>query len=98
MIEDLCTDIANCRKLSYQIFFMINLNEKIKSDTMTEIFANVGLVEAITRLHSDTGFVTTYQRGSHIIDYIYISINIQVSDGGCLLFEIIPIISTPPLV
>ena len=59
MLEDLFTDIAQWRKLGDQIVLMIDLNEKITPGTMTDIFANVGLAEAITQCHSATGFVPT---------------------------------------
>ena len=65
---------------------MIDFIKNITSDTVTDIFANIGLTEAIVHRHCDTGLVPTYQRGSHPIDGIYISRNVQVSDGGYLPF------------
>ena len=40
---------------------MIDLNDNVKSDTVTDIFAKVGLTEAITHRHRATGMVMTYQ-------------------------------------
>ena len=68
---------------------MIKPNEKITLDTVAEIFANIGLTEAITHHHRTIGLVQMYQRGSHTICGIYTLITIQVSAGGYLLFRII---------
>ena len=43
MLENLCMEISQWSKLGEQILLMIELNEKITSDPVTEIFANVGL-------------------------------------------------------
>ena len=69
---------------------MVDLNDNITSDTVEEIFSNVGLTEAITHHHRATGTVTMYQIVSHPIDGIYTLINIQISDGGYPPFGIIP--------
>ena len=69
---------------------MIELNEKITSDTVTDLFANVGLAEAITHRHSATGLVPTYQRLSHPIHDIYTSSTLQVSSSVYRPFRIIP--------
>ena len=69
---------------------MIEINKKITSDTVIEIFANIVLTEAITHHHCATGMVPTHKRGSHTIDSIYTSINLQVSSDGYLQFVIIP--------
>ena len=69
---------------------MIDLNDKITTDTVTEIISNVGLVEAINNCHSNTGLVSTYQRVSHPIYGIYTLSNLQVSSVGYLIFVIIP--------
>ena len=69
---------------------MIGLNEKITSDTVTDIFINLGLVGAITHCHSAIGLVPTYKRGSHPIDGIYTSSTLQVSSCGYVPFGIIP--------
>ena len=90
ILEDLCTYISQWRDLGSQIVLMIDLNENITSDTVTELFVNVGLVEAITNHHCDTGLVLTYQRVSHPIDGIYTSITLQISAGGYLPFGSIP--------
>ena len=90
ILEDLCTDISQWREIGDQIFLMIELNKKIISETVTEVFSNVGLTEAITCRHRATGLVLTYQIGSHPIDVIYTSITFQVSSGGYLTFGIIP--------
>ena len=55
MIEYLCTDIAQWRNLGDQIVLMLYLNENITSDTLTEIFSNVGLMEATTPRTSAKG-------------------------------------------
>ena len=89
MIEYLCTDITQWRTLGYQILFMIEFNEKVTSDTVTELFASVGLPEAITHPHLATGLVPTYQRGSQPIDGIYNTRTINVSAGAYLQFGII---------
>ena len=90
MLEYLCTYISQWRELGDQVVLMIDLNDNITSDTVTELFANVGLTKAINSLHHATGLVPTYQRGSHPINGIYTSIALQVSAGGYLLFGIIP--------
>ena len=69
---------------------MIELNEKITSDTVIEIFANIVLKEAINHRHRDIGLVTMYQIVSHPIDGIYTSITLQVSDERYPPFIIIP--------
>ena len=69
---------------------MIEINKKITSDTVIEIFSNIGFTEAITHHHCATGMVPTHKRGSHTIDSIYTSINLQVSSDGYLQFVIIP--------
>ena len=76
MIEDIFTDITQWPKLGDQLVLTIDPNENITSDTLTEIFVNLGLTEAITHHHCDTGLVTTYQILSHPIDGIYTSINL----------------------
>ena len=90
MLEYLCTYISQCRELGDQVVLMIDLNDNITSDTVTELFANVVLAEAITHCHRKIGLVTTYQRVSHPIDVIYTSSTLWVSSGGYLLFVIIP--------
>ena len=67
---------------------MIDLNENITSDTVTEIFANVGLTEAIAHRQCATGIVPKYQRGSHPIYVIYTSITLKVSAYGYLPLEL----------
>ena len=89
MLEDIFTDIAQWRELGDYIVLMIDLNKKITPDTMKAIFANVGLTGDISCRHSDTGLVTTYQRGSHPIYGIYTSITLQVSSTVYLTFGII---------
>ena len=69
---------------------MIELNEKITSETVTNIFAILGLTEAIIHLHIDTGLVPTRQRESHHIYGIYNFITLQVLSGDYLPFGIIP--------
>ena len=69
---------------------MVDLNENITSDTVEEIFANVGLTEAITHHHRATGMVPTYQIVSHPIDGIYTLITLQISYGIYPPFGIIP--------
>ena len=69
---------------------MIDLNENITSDTVTDIFANVCLTEAITHCHCATGLVPMYQILSHPIDGIYTLITLQVSSRGYLPFGVIP--------
>ena len=69
---------------------MIELNEKATSDTVTEIFANVGLTEALNHHDCAKGMWLPYQTGSHPIDGIYNSSTLQVSYGGYLPFGIIP--------
>ena len=90
MLEDLCTYISQWRDLGDYIVLIVDLNEMITADTVTEIFANVGRAEAIFRRHCDTGLLPTYQRGSHPIDGIYTSINFQISSVVYLSFLIIP--------
>ena len=69
---------------------MTELNEKITSDTVTEIFGNVDLKKAINRHYSASGLVPMHQRGSHPIYGIYTLSTIQVSAGPYLPFVIIP--------
>ena len=69
---------------------MIDLNERITSDTVIELFENVGLAEAITHHHRAAGLVPTHQRESKLIDGIYTSRTLQVSSSGYLPFGIIP--------
>ena len=83
-------EIPQLRYLGNQILLIIDLNEKIISNTMTDIFANVGLTEAITHRHIATGLVPTYQIGSHPIDGIYTLSTLQVSSSGYLQFGISP--------
>ena len=83
-------ETAQWIELGDHIVFIIGLDEKIASDTMVDIFANVGLTEAITHFHSDIGLIPTYQRVSHPLDGIYTSSNLQVSAGGYPPFGIIP--------
>ena len=90
MLEDICRDIAQWFKLGDQIVLMVDLNENITSDTVTNLFKNVGLAEAITHRHFATGLVPKYQRGSHPMYGIYTSSTLQISAGGYLLFIIIP--------
>ena len=90
MLEDLCTDIYQCHELGDQIVLMINLNQNITSDTVTYIFANVGLTEAINHRHLDTFLVTTYQRLSHLINGIYTSRTLQVLSLCYIPFGNIP--------
>ena len=90
MLEDLCTDIAQWSDLGDKIVLMIELIENITSNTVPDIFSNVGLKYAIiTHCHSVTGMVSTYQRESHAIDSIYTLRTLQVSTGGYLPFVII---------
>ena len=51
MLEGLYTYIAQYRDLGDKIFLVIELNEKITSDTVIEIFANVYLTEDMTKHH-----------------------------------------------
>ena len=44
MLEDLCMNITKWCELGDHIYSMIDLNKNITSDTVTKIFANVGLV------------------------------------------------------
>ena len=90
MLEDLCTDIAQCREVGDHIVLMIDLNKKITSDTVTDIFANIGLTEAITHRNRATGLVLTRQRGPQPIYGICNWITIQVSAGSYIPFVIIP--------
>ena len=69
---------------------MIDLNEKITSDTIIDIFAHVSQTEAINHRHSATGLVPKYQKGSHPLYGIHTSITLQVSNGGYPPFGIIP--------
>ena len=69
---------------------MIELNEKITPDTVTDIFSNIDLTEAINHRHCDTGLVPTYQRGSNPIYGIYTLSTLQFSAGGYPSFGIIP--------
>ena len=89
ILENIYTDIAQWSELGDQIVSKIGLNEKITPETVTEIFENVGLTEAITHHHCDTGMVTMYQSQSHPIDGIYTSSTLQVSSGGYIPFVII---------
>ena len=60
MIDDLFTDISEWLDMGDQITLTFDYNENITSDTMTELFENLGLTEAIThRLHA-TGLVMMY--------------------------------------
>ena len=68
---------------------MIELNENITSDTVTEIFANVVLPEAINHRHSATGLVSMHQRRSNPIYGIYTLITLQISAGVYSPFWII---------
>ena len=61
ILEDLCTDISQWCELGNHIFLMIDLNENITSETVTEIFENGGLTEAITHRHHATGLICMYQ-------------------------------------
>ena len=83
-------EIAQWRKIADPIVLMIDLNENITSDTVTEIFANIGLTGDITHHHRATGLVLTHQRGSHPIYGIYTSSTLQVSDIRYLPLGIIP--------
>ena len=90
IIEDLCMYISQWCDLGDHIVLMIDLNEKITSYTVTEIFVNVGLMEAINHCHCATGPVPTFQILSHPIYVIYASITLQLSYGGYLSFGTIP--------
>ena len=81
MLEGLYTYIAQYRDLGDKIFLVIELNEKITSDTVIEIFANVYLTEDMNKRHRDTGLVPNQQRRSHPIYGIYTSGTLQVSAG-----------------
>ena len=91
MLEDLCKYTTQWREIGEYIFLMIELNKKIKSDTVTEIFASIGLMEDINHRHSATGMVPTYQSVSDPIDGIYTPSTIQVPTGSYLPFGIIPL-------
>ena len=91
MLEDLCKYTTQWREIGEYIFLMIELNKKIKSDTVTEIFASIDLMEDINHRHSATGMVPTYQRVSEHIYGIYTPITIQVPPGSYIPFVIIPL-------
>ena len=90
MLEEICMDISRWRKLCYQVVLVIDLNENISSDTMTDIFSSVVLTKAIAPHHCATHMMLMYQIETHPIYGIYTSITLQVSSGGSLPFLIIP--------
>ena len=73
MIEDLLKAIRLFKEAGNQVVLMMDANEDVTCPEMVNALRYVGLVEAITTKHKDSGFVPTYQRGSVPVDGLWIS-------------------------
>ena len=90
MVEDLCATITIYCDSGDQIILMIDLNENITSQNITDTFQQIGLREAITTKYGHTGTVPTYQRGQVPIDGIFLSPTLKISIGGYFPFHAFP--------
>ena len=90
MIQDLCSDIQLWREAGDHIVLMMDANEDVTAEPLTEALQAVGLREVIIEAHSDSGIVPTYQRGSRPIDGIFLSPSLSITKGGYLPFGTAP--------
>ena len=66
---------------------MMDLNEDISSDAITQHFNSLHLHEAILTKHKDDHEIaSTYNRGNKPIDGIFISDHLSITEGGYLPF------------
>ena len=64
------------------IILTIDLNSYVIDSEEAEILRGVGLCEAITERHLESGLVPTHQRGQVLIDSIFLSGSLTILQGG----------------
>jgi len=86
ILADIMQEIQSWQNLGDHIVLLTDFNDNIKEPWVTHWAANLGLVEAITNLHSEMA-PPTFQHGSHPIDGIFITPQLlQKLVGGYLSF------------
>ena len=87
--KDLANDIATWQKHGEQLILSGDWNEDVAGTNLKTWMGTFGLREAITTMHSSKP-PPTFQRGSHAIDGIFVSPNIDVYRSGYLGFGEVP--------
>ena len=87
MLEELCAEIVKWQAENDLIIVLMDANEHVGNNYMTECFETLDLKEALLDKHREiNGTQPTYQRGSDPIDGICIAANITVQAAGYLPF------------
>ena len=87
MLQELCEAIKEWQEEGDRIILLMDANENVSNDHMTEIFDALGMKEVILDRHQESqDLQPTYHRGSEPIDGIFISNDIEVEAAGYLPF------------
>ena len=88
MLEDLTTAITKWKAAGDHIIIGMDANEDVRQGTVHDMFAALGLLEAILDKHKDKSPPATQNRNTkrQPIDGIWVSSSLQISSGGYLPF------------
>ena len=87
MLIELCNAIKQWQEEGNNIVLLMDANENVGNNNMTQTFEKIGLKEAILSRHRvSQGTQVTYQRGRDPIDGIFVSANLAIEAAGYLSF------------
>ena len=90
MIQDLVETITEWMSNGDQIILMLDLNDDVLNSRAGRKLRSIGLRECLTHRHDDSVPTSTCNRGTKIIDGIYVSSTILIQKGGYCPFNTFP--------
>ena len=84
--DDLCTAIETWSVMGDQIVLTGDWNEDVRSDTMIKRMVALGLREVLMEKHGGNDAPATGDRGSKPIDGVFVSLSLDIEQGGYLAF------------
>ena len=90
MINDITVQIKEWLNNGDQIILMLDLNDNVLNSSASNKLKSIGLKECITHRHDDLRPMATCNRGTKVIDGVYVSNTIMIQKGGYCPFNTFP--------